>query len=187
MTKYEQECYLLSEQIRQHLNKIFMHRGISNFSAIPATSGIDVNQVNAAMKLAKIAHKGQVDKGGVDYIYHPLCVGSAFQDPLRRSVGFLHDTLEDTNVTADYLRKKGFDPRIIDAVVLLTRARQDDYFDYIHRVSRNPYAADIKLADLFHNSRADRLHNVTVIDVQRMQKYLEAIRVLGYLAWGCEK
>ena len=73
-----------------------------------------------AVRLAASAHKGQVDKGGTDYIRHPLAVASMLEDGRDRIAAVLHDVVEDTKVTLEELARE-FPPDIVEAVRLLTR------------------------------------------------------------------
>lgn len=58
--------------------------------------------VCAAAYLAKELHKGQVDKAGKDYFEgHLLTVGCNGCDWKEKTVGFLHDVLEDTDYTSE--------------------------------------------------------------------------------------
>lgn len=120
-------------------------------------------QIETAIALASHHHKGQVDKSGMPYILHPLTVmqyveefvSSSDEDLLMdaRIVAILHDLLEDTVVTEVTLRYYCFEPQVIQAVVALTRSKEETYRDYIIRVSENPLATMVKLADLKHNLR----------------------------------
>ena len=53
-----------------------------------------------ALILAAKAHTGQVDKGGAPYILHPIRVMLACEGEKEKIVALLHDTLEDTALTA---------------------------------------------------------------------------------------
>ena len=57
-----------------------------------------------AFQIAKKAHSKQVDKAGKDYILHPMKVASYMDTDTEKAVAYLHDVLEDTNVTEDELR-----------------------------------------------------------------------------------
>ena len=59
-----------------------------------------------AFQIAKKAHSKQVDKAGKDYILHPMKVASYMDTDTEKAVAYLHDVLEDTNVTEDELRIK---------------------------------------------------------------------------------
>lgn len=62
--------------------------------------------VYAAGLVARDLHKGQVDKGGNDYFKsHLLTVASYGFDWKEKVVGFLHDAVEDCNVTVEDVMK----------------------------------------------------------------------------------
>ena len=54
-----------------------------------------------AFQIAKKAHSKQVDKAGKDYNLHPMKVASYMDTDTEKAVAYLHDVLEDTNVTED--------------------------------------------------------------------------------------
>ena len=56
-----------------------------------------------AMLLAYDAHHGQLDKGGVPYIFHPIHLAEQMPDELTTIVALLHDVVEDTALTLDDL------------------------------------------------------------------------------------
>ena len=60
-----------------------------------------------AIWIAQEAHKGQLDKGGNPYIEHPLYVASQVETPELKMIAVLHDTLEDSNLTAEDLKEVG--------------------------------------------------------------------------------
>ena len=75
-----------------------------------------------ALILAAKAHTGQVDKGGAPYILHPIRVMLACEEEKEKIVALLHDTLEDTALTAADLRRAGFPEEIVQAVCCLNSA-----------------------------------------------------------------
>lgn len=131
-----------------------------------------------ALVIAKDAHKGQVDKAGVDYIQPPLFVASLVEGELAKTVALLHDVVEDSDWTLEDLRKKGLPEEVVQAVGILTKKRNEKYEEYILRVKQNPLARQVKLADLQHNSDLSRLTTVTEIDRKRAEKYRQAIAFL---------
>ena len=77
--------------------------------------------IAAARLIAKLAHAGQVDKAGNDYFSHPEAVAAMLDTPKEKVVGYLHDTVEDTDVTVEEIREI-FGDAIADAVALMTHA-----------------------------------------------------------------
>ena len=132
-----------------------------------------------ALAIAKDAHKGQVDKAGVDYIQHPLFVASLVEGELAKTVALLHDVVEDSDWTLEDLRMEGLPEEVVQAVGILTKKRNENYEEYILRVKQNPLARQVKLADLKHNSDLSRLTNVTDRDRKRVAKYQKAISFLS--------
>lgn len=60
-----------------------------------------------ALRIAIHAHQGQKDKSGREYVMHPIRVAERCKDPKAKVVALLHDTIEDTSVTVEYLRSEG--------------------------------------------------------------------------------
>jgi hypothetical protein len=131
-----------------------------------------------AMQIAIKVHDGQVDKGGNDYISHPLRVEEMCDFHEDKIVALLHDTIEDGDITVDYLRMQGFPQSVIDAVLSVTRNRGEDYFDFIRRCQLNDTGRRVKIADLKDNMDITRLKELDDKDVGRLKKYHKAYRIL---------
>ena len=141
--------------------------------------GVKMLLYQQALAIAKDAHKGQVDKAGVDYIQHPLFVASLVEGELAKTVALLHDVVEDSDWTLEDLRKEGLPEEVVQAVGILTKKRNEKYEEYILRVKQNSLARQVKLADLKHNSDLSRLANVTEKKRKRVAKYQKAIEYLS--------
>ena len=134
--------------------------------------------INEAMKIAYKAHHGQVDKGGIPYIFHPYHLAEQMPDEYTTCVALLHDVVEDTDVTLDML-KKIFPPEVIEAVSVMTHRKNEPYLDYVQRVNSNPIAKIVKLADLHHNCDQTRLENADEATLAYFQeKYRKAFEIL---------
>jgi len=135
-----------------------------------------------AIALAAQAHAGQHDKQGLPYILHPLRVMMRVEDDLARIVAVLHDTLEDTDVTAADLRREGFGDDVIEPLELVTHDKHEPYADYVARCARHRVARQVKLADLEDNSRLDRalLRAESVErDLKRINRYQLSYKFLS--------
>ena len=132
-----------------------------------------------ALQIAIRAHKGQKDKSGRDYIMHPIRVAERCTSPKAKIVALLHDTIEDTDVTTDYLREQGFPEEIIEGVLSVTKREGETYEDFVRRAAQNPIGKEGKKADLEDNMDVRRLKEITDKDVERMRKYLRAWRYLN--------
>lgn len=132
-----------------------------------------------AMKISYEAHKEQVDKSGIPYIYHPIHLAEQMTDETAVCVALLHDVAEDTNITLDDLRRERFGKEIMDALELITHDENVPYMEYIRRIEDNPVAKKVKLADLAHNSDLTRLDNSDKDALKRVEKYRQAIDILN--------
>lgn len=135
-------------------------------------------QFQIALDLAIKKHRNQVDKAGNPYILHPIHVMENVKNKDAKIVAILHDIIEDTDVTEDYLLKIGLSKHIVDAVVLLTHDDNTDYQDYVKNLSSNPLAKEVKLADLEHNMDLRRLPILKEKDLDRNRKYQIAYHYL---------
>lgn len=141
-----------------------------------------------ASSLAAELHKGQVDKAGKDYFLHPKRVSDSifsdwdfdYLDDKEQifvikcaTVGIMHDLLEDTSCTEEYLRNKGFSEDIIEGVKSVTRNENESYGDFIKRAAQNPYGKVVKFHDLKDNLDLTRLGKITEDDIPRINKYLK--------------
>lgn len=131
-----------------------------------------------ALAIAAKAHAGQVDKAGSAYIFHPIRVSCRCSTDEERIAALLHDTIEDTNVTADYLLGEGFPRNIVDAILSVTRNEDESYEDFIRRCRMNPIGRQVKLHDLEDNMDISRLSQVTEKDLAKLNKYIDAYRYL---------
>ena len=119
-----------------------------------------------AIEISTKAHKGQKDKAGKDYINHPMTVAAMVNEDNEKIVAYLHDVVEDTNVTLADLKEVGFDNDVIEAIDAITKRDGENYDDYIYRVSNNKIAKQVKMADMTHNSDISRFDNPSQKDIE---------------------
>ena len=131
-----------------------------------------------ALRIAIKAHEGQKDKSEREYVMHPIRVAENCKDLRAKIVALLHDTIEDTDVTANYLRSEGFPQEIINGVLSVTKQDGESYEDFVRRASENPLGKEVKIADLEDNMDIRRLKEITENDVVRLRKYLRAWQYL---------
>ena len=93
-------------------------------------------------------------------------------------VALLHDTIEDTDLTLNDLKKEGFSDTVIKYISILTNDKTEDYFGYIKGISTNKIATKVKIADLKHNSDLSRLDYITEYDKERNKKYILYLKYL---------
>lgn len=143
-----------------------------------------MSQVELARTIATVAHLGQVDKAGVAYIEHPRRVAEhcAGKSELVVASAWLHDVIEDTQVTAETLMQLGVHQQVANAVQLLTRRRgnQDSYYSDIVN-DESGIALAVKLADIKDNTDPSRLAKLDdETQARLLKKYAKAYRSLGF-------
>lgn len=138
-----------------------------------------MSALEKALALAVAKHAGTRDKGGVPYILHPIHVmmemkkAGCTEDEL--AAGVMHDLVEDTDVTLDFLRTM-FSEAVVLAVDSVTKREGEPIDEYRRRVATNQTGRKIKIHDLKHNMDITRLKNrsrMTDKDVQRLREYAE--------------
>lgn len=135
-----------------------------------------MNEFNRARLLAKIAYGDLEDQAGDSIYNHSLRVASYCETYGERTVAFLHDIIEDTDVTADDLIAF-FNRRTVEDVVTLTRRSDETYANYIGRIidSGSRTAVVVKLADLRdHFDSADAIPESLVKRYEKAKARLEA-------------
>lgn len=133
-----------------------------------------------ACELAEKAHSKQKRFNGEPYVNHCFRVASGVGHCyLRKATAMLHDVVEDTEITIEDLVNLEFTSFIVEAVDALTKPDKMWYMSYIvDKVSKNPIAVDVKIADLCDNLNINQL---TVVDEKvynRVHKYCEALKYL---------
>lgn len=148
-------------------------------------------EMQIAERIARKAHKKQKRKFGKQkglpyFETHVQWVAGflieAHIDPLNPTeneiaqvcAALLHDVVEDhadRGYDFDYLRERGISDRVIEIVEFLTKRPNEQYFDFIMRISKDYDAAAVKIADITHNLR-------DCPDGNLKQKYLLARELL---------
>ena len=125
----------------------------------------DPKYLEQAYAFGEQAHDGQMRKSGEPYFSHPTAVAMILAqnklDMVTIAAGFLHDTLEDCNVTQSELTEKfGEDlTRIVDGVTKIGKvrfrdreeAKAENYRKMIMAMSQDVRVLIVKLADRYHN------------------------------------
>lgn len=142
-----------------------------------------VEQVALAKGIAFMAHRGRLDRSGLPFIDHPGRIAERFDaatDPVEAAAAWLHDVIEDTDVTAQELFEAGVRPEIIEVVELLTRTADVSADEYYARIRRDPVARRVKLADIDDNTARWRLRRLDYeVQLRLIEKYRVARRALG--------
>ena len=128
--------------------------------------------IEETLQIALDAHKGQKDLDGKPAILHPIAVGLMGGNDAEIKAGFLHDVVEDSDLTIDDLRSKGVDEEVLAALELLTHDKSMDYFEYVYRIahSGNYTAIHTKINDLKHNFDRGRKSYKRAKELNDMEK-----------------
>ncbi|EUK18985.1 RelA/SpoT family protein [Commensalibacter papalotli (ex Servin-Garciduenas et al. 2014)] len=136
----------------------------------------DLSLVEKAFKVALKAHEKQFRDNGAPYIIHPLAVANILAhlrvDTTSIITGLLHDTIEDTEVTREFLEKEFgvVVADLVDGVTKLTRLelqsdrtkQAENFRKLVLAMSKDIRVLIVKLADRLHNMRT--LHYVQRLD-----------------------
>jgi GTP diphosphokinase / guanosine-3',5'-bis(diphosphate) 3'-diphosphatase len=127
----------------------------------------DTDLICRAFEFAYQLHNGQYRKSGEPYIYHPVAVAGTLRDlggsPAMIAAGFLHDVVEDTDVTIEEIDER-FGPEVRQLVEGVTKLSKINFKSKTESQAENfrrmflAMAQDIrvivvKLADRLHNMR----------------------------------
>lgn len=135
-----------------------------------------------AIEIAQEAHKGVKDKGGHDYIHHPIRVMHAMSNDQEKIVAILHDVVEDSDWTFERLKEEGFEDSVIESLRCVTKhSEEEDYQEFIKRAATNKIATKVKMADIEDNLDLSRLGTLTEKDLTRIEKYKKALKYLKAL------
>lgn len=140
----------------------------------------------AAVRFALDAHGDQEYGEGIPYSYHLHAVdqnfikrnGYEFNDTARMVV-WLHDVVEDTEVTLEQI-EEAFGPRIAHTVDCLTKRWGETYAVYLTRVNSDDLATEVKFCD----ASANMMQNIREGNYKRAQKYLDVLKNLRFIPCG---
>lgn len=125
-----------------------------------------------ARSLALYKHKDQ-RYGKHPYSVHLQAVVDLCHKSETRTVAWLHDILEDTDMEYDTILDL-FGIHIADAVWLLTKQEWVDYDDYIKMIKQNPLAHGVKVCDTQCNLWQSERDG----DERRIKKYTKQLEML---------
>lgn len=143
-------------------------------------SEAEFQELKAAYDFSAATHEGQKRQTGEPYFIHPCAVVNVlvdlgFDDVSTLVAAFLHDVLEDTQVTADELEQK-FGKEVLELVEGVTK------LDKIKFVSAEDEQAENLRKMFFAMAKdyrviiiklADRLHNMRTLDALKPEKQIK--------------
>ncbi len=139
----------------------------------------DKELLRTAFEMAVDAHKTMRRKSGEPYILHPLAVARICVDEIGLGVrsticALLHDTVEDTDITLEDLRREFGEEiaKIVDGLTKIstvidtnTSQQAENFKKILLTLTDDPRVILIKLAD--------RLHNMRTMDSMKTEKQLK--------------
>ena len=137
--------------------------------------------VRRARKIAFDIHKAQTDKIGAPYSQHLEAVRAGVEllggNEEIQIAALFHDTVEDTNYTLAELAGIGVTQRSLDAIAAVTKRPNEAQQDYLDRIiAGGPDAIRVKVADILHNTRHDRIKDLPEYTRTRLlKKYRPAL------------
>jgi (p)ppGpp synthase/HD superfamily hydrolase len=132
-----------------------------------------------AIEIAVEEQRGQTDRSGATYILHSLRVMFARLTEEEQIVGVLNDVVEDApDWTIARLRQEGFSPRVLAALLAVTKAEGEDYFDVVGRAAADPLARCVKRADLIDKLNPARLGRIGTEEAARLDRYRRALALI---------
>ena len=128
---------------------------------------LNSESLNKAYNFALEAHQNQKREEGVPYIIHPVAVAKILTDLKLDSAtittGLLHDTIEDTKVTYESVKKEFGEEvaNLVDGVTKIseletkgsTDSKAENFRKLILATSKDIRVLLVKLADRLHNMR----------------------------------
>jgi GTP diphosphokinase / guanosine-3',5'-bis(diphosphate) 3'-diphosphatase len=130
----------------------------------------DLSLICRAFNFAYQLHEGQYRKSGEPYIAHPIAVASLLRDlggdKAMIAAGFLHDVVEDTEVTAEEIEER-FGAEVRRLVEAVTKLSKFNFSSKTERQAENfrrmflAMAQDIRVIVV---KLGDRLHNMRTLE-----------------------
>ena len=136
----------------------------------------DIDTIWAAYRFSAAAHEGQIRRSGEPYVIHPVSVAGILAelhlDPPTLIAALLHDVVEDTGVTKQEISEQ-FGKQVAELVDGLskldkiefqsaTQAQAENFRKMLLAMSQDVRVILVKLAD--------RLHNMSTLDVMKPEK-----------------
>jgi GTP diphosphokinase / guanosine-3',5'-bis(diphosphate) 3'-diphosphatase len=186
------ECLLAQQPINEPAASV--EAILSKNGNIPESSPLptDNELICRAFTFAYQLHKDQRRASGEPYICHPVAVAGLLRDlggsPAMIAAGFLHDIVEDTDVTPEELEKL-FGAEVRQLVEGVTKLSKFNFSSKTERQAENfrrmflAMAKDIRVIVV---KLADRLHNMRTLehlsDEKRRRIALETREIFAPLA-----
>ena len=140
------------------------------------TSDESLSLINKALTYAEEKHSGQFRRSGEPYFIHVLNVAYILaqlrSSPMTISAGFLHDVVEDCDVTKEEFVKEFNEEiyNIVEAVTKIGKLKFKDEKEYLAANHRKIFIAMAKDVRVILVKLVDRLHNMRTLQYQTEEK-----------------
>lgn len=162
------------------------------FEKVKQNPQYDYKKIERAYNLAREAHKDQKRRSGEPYIMHPVAVAEILfkfgMDNECIISALLHDVVEDTEYTLDYIREQ-FGPDVellVDGVTKLGKISLSTREEVQAENIRKMFIAMNKDVRVIIIKLADRLHNMRTLqhmpEYKQREKSLETLEIYAPIA-----
>ena len=149
---------------------------------------IKIETPREARQWAILLHAGDVDKAGVPYVRHLEAVAKGVQvlggSDEEQIAAWFHDVVEDGHTTLERLRQNGVPEESLEIIDAVSKRPGESWRLNLNRViDAGPGAMRVKVADLLHNTRHDRVEALREIQSPeqieaRMKRYRRSLAIL---------
>ncbi|MDP2422780.1 MAG: RelA/SpoT family protein [Bacteroidales bacterium] len=155
---------------------------------LPSVSVKEKHDIRKAFNLALAAHSNARRKTGEPYVYHPLEVarivaGEIGLGPVATICALLHDVVEDTEFTLEYIEQQ-FGPKVASIIDGLTKIDDIPDINIPSLQAENFRKVIVSLSDdvrVILIKLADRLHNMRTLDSMVLEKQIKIASETAFL------
>ncbi len=138
-------------------------------------------EARRAEAIAVIAHSQHTDQVGEPTINHAARVAGRFDPlthPIEHAAGWLHDVLENSDISARDMLDAGVHPSVVKVVAVITRhGFPEEDQDFYERLRGNPRALRVKTASLDDDAATWRTRQLTGPAQARLAEKHRALRL----------